>query len=344
MASVFAYNRVQEHRLAARQARHDKAAGGEAAGATDGAHDSDAATVPPADVRVEHRFDMQVEEEPLPDMAHALPSRILDHRLDYIAALSFVAAHPGEEILRRSAEIVRAAKRVEWEGFSESGSTWEALEPAAQYRQVRAGLQLIDRRGVATETELLSFCHGLQALAVTLVAEIDFPSRAEALKAAADFDRQLADLDIQVALNVVKIGGPAMAARSLQQAAEAAGAELQSDGRFCVVDGTGAEAFMVANLEPHPFRDEQLAAMTTRGVTVAMDVPRAPASPEAFQQFVRFARDLAKTMEADLVDDNRRPISPTALAAIEREVVRVRTRLAELGLPAGGALALRVFA
>jgi hypothetical protein len=357
MASVFAYNRYQERRFMARRAQTQQVVSeGGAPAATAGAADvprgaasaaddeGDVATVPPADIPVIHHLGRGVEEEAMPDLAGPAGPRILDHRLDYIATLNFVATHRGEEVLRRSGEIVRVSKRIEWEGFSEGAASWEGIAPATAYRQVRAGLQLIDRRGVANEAELLAFCQGLQALAVTLVAEIDFPSRADALKSAGEFDRQLADLDIQVGLNVVKLSGPAIAGQLLQQAAETAGAELQSDGRFYRLDGDGAEVFTLVNLEPHPFRSTEMPAMTTRGVTVAMDVPRAPDSAEAFSQFVGFARELARTLDAELVDDNRRPISAGSLAAIDAEVMRVRSRLAELGLNTGSELALRVFA
>ena len=74
-----------------------------------------------------------------------------------------------------------------------------------------------------------------------------------------------------------------------------------------------------------------------------MDVPRAPDDAAAFDQFVAFARDLARVLEGDLVDDNRQPIDPDALQSIASEINAVRSRLHALGVLAGSALALRLF-
>jgi FtsZ-interacting cell division protein ZipA len=232
---------------------------------------------------------------------------------------------------------------VAWEGWVERERCWEALAPSHSYQCVRVGLQLANRQGPASEEELLAFCQDLQSLSTTLVGEIEFPARAEAIRGAAELDRAIADLDIQIGLNVVKRNGPPFAVGVVAQAVAIAGGEIAADGRFHVTTSTGAECFSIANLEDARFDADDLAGQSTRGISLAMDVARAPDAAAAFEAFVDFARDLARVVEGELVDDNQRPVSPASLGAIGAEVARVRARLAALGVPAGSTLALRLF-
>ncbi len=267
----------------------------------------------------------------------------LDSGLDYVVTLEFTEQHLGEEILRRAAEVIRTERGVIWEGWSDRFNAWELIAASRRYERARVGMQLVDRRGSASEIELLGFCQDIQSFGATLVAEIQFPPRAEAIKGALEFDRSIVDLDIQVALNVVKPSGVAFQGNVIRQVATLAGALLDEDGRFRRLNISGAECYSVANLEAEPFTEEQINALTTRGVSVMMDVPRAPDDAAAFDQFVAFARDLARVLEGDLVDDNRQPIDPDALQSIASEINAVRSRLHALGVLAGSALALRLF-
>lgn len=268
----------------------------------------------------------------------------LDPRIDYIAEIVFSDEHDGEEVLRVAADELRAQRHVAWEGWSARREVWEHLSPSRQYERVRVGLQLLDRRGSVREDELRAFCESLQSMGTSLVGEIDFAPRGESLRAAAEMDRQIADLDIQVGLSIIRRTGHPFAASLIAQVVALSSGGLGSDGRFHVPAAGGADRLWVANLEAVPFRLDDLSTQGSRGVTVAMDVARAPDEATGFDEFVAFARDLARVLEGELVDDDHRPVSDDALGAIKDEVDRVRGRLAALGVPAGSALALRLFA
>jgi FtsZ-interacting cell division protein ZipA len=55
------------------------------------------------------------------------------------------------------------------------------------------------------------------------------------------------------------------------------------------------------------------------------------------------ARRFADSLHGALVDDNRRPLSASAIEPIRRQVVQYQTAMAHRQLPAGGALARRLF-
>jgi FtsZ-interacting cell division protein ZipA len=83
--------------------------------------------------------------------------------------------------------------------------------------------------------------------------------------------------------------------------------------------------------------------LQTRGVTALFDVPRVPPSDAAFRRFIDFAHELEQTLGGVLVDDNRKPIGQAALEAIGQELDRIHATMDERGIPAGSALALRLF-
>ena len=268
----------------------------------------------------------------------------LDDRVDYLVVLRFSEPHSGEEILRIGEEIVRGAKNVNWDAYDDGAGTWLRVSPVAQYRIVRVGLQLVDRRGSISDEQVVDFCHRVQALAATLVAECDFGSRAQALRIAAELDKLCLDVDIQVGVNVVKSRGAGIAASQVRNLAEAKGCTLGADGQFRLRTPDGADMLTIANLEQNPFTLDASTQVSTRGVTVSIDVPRAPDADASFAQFSGFAQSLAQALNAELVDDNRNPLTPQGLDAIGQAVSRARAALREAGIAAGSPLALRLFA
>jgi FtsZ-interacting cell division protein ZipA len=62
-----------------------------------------------------------------------------------------------------------------------------------------------------------------------------------------------------------------------------------------------------------------------------------------FDQMRMTAKRLAQTLEAVLVDDNRRPLDDAALAAIRTQVQATATALREAHIDPGGQRALRLF-
>ena len=106
----------------------------------------------------------------------------------------------------------------------------------------------------------------------------------------------------------------------------------------------GADALAIANLEPNPFRADELARVVTRAVALILDVPRAPDSDATFRQFVENAQQMARALEGDLVDDHRLPIAPGAMEAIGDAVAKARATMREASIPAGSKLARRLFA
>ena len=74
----------------------------------------------------------------------------------------------------------------------------------------RVALQMVSRRGVVGEAELLEFRTQVETLAARHGAAVSAPEMRAALEAAGELDHACTDVDIQVALHVVGVPGTAV--------------------------------------------------------------------------------------------------------------------------------------
>ena len=296
---------------------------------------------------------------PAPLPASATPSRSADeaaresgetvHLLspltDYVAAFEAVDAAPAGHVREAQREaLAPIGKAIHWIGYNERSREWESIvsDGGGEYRRIRVGLQLVDRRGPVGATELATFHGAMHDLADELMAEAELPSRQAALSAAATLDEFCASVDIQIGINVVS-GGQAFLGTKLRALAEAAGMVMTSDGRFVRCDDEGNVLYVLLNQDDAGFSLESMKTMSTHGITFLLDVPRVAHGERVFNQMVDLARRFAEVLHGSLVDDNRRPLSEGALEPIRRQVGQYQATMAAHHLPAGGPLAQRIF-
>ena len=77
---------------------------------------------------------------------------------------------------------------------------------------------------------------------------------------------------------------------------------------------------------------------------LVLDVPRVADPPRAFDQLKLAAKRMAQTLGGDLVDDNQRPLTDNALAAIRAQVVSASELLARAQIEPGSPRAHKLFA
>lgn len=271
---------------------------------------------------------------------------LLSPQVDYIAVIDAADPASASQLLRSQREaLARLRKPVRWLGCNERTREWEPLreDSTAEYRRLRVGLQLVDRRGPVNEVELAVFQRAMQDLADELIAVVDLAPAQPALDAAASLDGFCADVDIQIGVNVISQGLPFPGSK-LRALAEAAGMLLDGEGRFVRRDDDGQTLFTLSNQESGGFPGEELKTLTTHGVTFLLDVPRVAHGDRVFAQMLELARRFAATLHGALVDDNRRPLAEGALEPIRRAIAQSQAAMAARQVPAGSPLALRLFA
>lgn len=240
-----------------------------------------------------------------------------------------------------AAALAGRAQRVRWEGLDAGRARWEAVRAAASYSRLRALLQLVNRHGAIGADELAAIGAGVEQAAAAAGALATLPDSGPALVRAQELDRICSELDIQIALNVVS-ESTAFTGIKVHALAEAAGLALDDrDGRFRRRDDAGRELFSLSNLGPEPFRSDAMKSLTSRGLTLELDVPRAPRG--AFEGMLELARSLAQALDARVVDDNRQPLGASGFEAIRSQLRAVYDSMESRGFAAGSASALRLF-
>lgn len=270
---------------------------------------------------------------------------LLSPAIDYIVALEAVEPAPAYQILESQNDaLLRVKKPIHWIGYNETAREWEPIvdDGQSEYRRIRAGLQLVDRRGPLSESELSTFHLALQALSDELMAIPELPPRQPALDAAIALDQFCASVDIQIGINVIA-SAQVFPGTKLRALAEAAGMVIDADGRFVRCDDEGNVLYLLLNQANVGFSPESMKTLTTHGVTFLLDVPRVSHGERVFSQMVDLAKRFADVLRGTLVDDNRRPLSDGALEPIRQQIGQYQSMMAARRLPAGGPLAQRLF-
>jgi len=235
----------------------------------------------------------------------------------------------------------RFARRAGFAALSEQG--WESPLPGRSYAKLQAELQLVNRKGVLSESELLEFRSAVETLAARLGASVAAPEMRAALEAARALDAVCAEADIQVAFHIVSASASSFAGTKLRAAADAAGLALDADGRFVLRDDAGRELYCLGDRSGAQFLAASMKDAAPQGLTLTMDVPRTPDFLHTFNAMVRFGRQLSGLLGGHLVDDNGQPLDERAVEAIAEQLRAVRSTLEAHGIAPGSALALRLF-
>jgi hypothetical protein len=217
----------------------------------------------------------------------------------------------------------------------------EDPRPKSSWRELRVGLQLASRRGPLAEDEIETFNRTVADFSAGVNAVSQRESPAAAAARALELDRFCADADIEVAVNVVGQFGATLALSRVKAIALDHGLSETGEGGLVRFARDGTVEFSVRRFGDDP---KNPPASYTHGLTLALDVPQVAEGPAAFTSMVQLAQALATALGGQLVDDNRRPLSDAGLASIRRTLEKVFHEMEAHGIPAGGALARRLFA
>lgn len=356
---VLLYNLFQERRV---KRRIEKSFGGPSRPAQERSEPTLRREDPVASARRSAAIEEATEEpipEPMPDAAldeAELPEPVTlsaprtvrdgaspDPDIECVVLLTPAAPVPSGAFAR--ARAASLAKPARWLGRRGQGLPWQPLDDAAgPWQQVAACLLLADRSGAASRADISNFLSVVAGPAAELPADFDPPDAGEEAARAEELDRLCADLDVQIGLTILKSELGQIAGTRLRGVAEAAGFRLAAGGQFeHLQDETGAVLCSLHNYTQEPFTVESLRALSTPGIVLVIDVPRVADPVRVFDQIRMTAKRLAQTLDAVLVDDNRRPLDDAALAAIRTQVQATATALREAHIDPGGPRALRLF-
>lgn len=285
------------------------------------------------------------DEGPAPsgDLLPPIPG--IDEAMDYVAAVDADAPVPAvvvDELLGKTAAFGKPCRAA---GFDEAAQAWQPLERGAgnAYRRVRVALQLVDRKGAVNAAQLAAFCDAVHLCGERAGAGSMCPDTEQALATARDIDAFCAEVDIAIGINIIAREGDSFTGTKIRMHAEAAGFKLEPDGVFRYRNAERRTLFTLDNHDPAPFLPEQVKSLTTRGVTLLLDVPRVADGPAVLRQMFEVGRGLAQGLDARMVDDNRAPLNEAGVAKISQQVAAVQETMRRRGIAAGSERALRLF-
>jgi hypothetical protein len=269
----------------------------------------------------------------------------LDALIDAIAPLAVESPHSGDMVIAHLPATRRAGgKPFMIEGLNAETGEWEAPQPGQRYGEFQAGVQLANRTGAMNEIEYSEFVQKVQAFADAIGAAPDFPDMLEAVASARELDDFASGHDAQLAVHL-RARGAAWSVGYIQRSGARHGfVPGVVPGRLVMPaaeEGAPPVLALTFDSQAALADDPDLAAV--RDVTLSFDVPQTDPAVQPFDAWRRSAYALAADMEADLVDDDGRPLGDESFDAIGRELARLYETLAARDLPAGSAAARRLF-
>lgn len=282
----------------------------------------------------ETRINAAVEDAPRADEIRPLPSGWTeDPLLDCTLELRCAHAVDGVAVIDAAAPLARLhlplpVHLVAWDGRTQQ---WVAPDRFGFYSELLASVQLANRRHTLTEIEASQFISAVQQVALALDADFDPPDARRMLELATDLDRLCARFDTRIGLTLEPRDGP----RDLERVAEATAAcglarvEAQ---RWQSVDTQGGAMFSVS-----------AANVPVDRLTIELDVPRVAPAARPLRVMHEAALGLAQALDAQIVDDNRRPVQPESIAAIERQLAALYEEMLAAGIEPGSPRAQRLY-
>ena len=346
---VIAYNRIQENRFRRRVQESFSGDHGDPLLDPLGANSED---------RIEPLLtSARAEAQEAVDTGDARPGRVEPSGMPAAAAESSQEQSAPIEyavVVTAGSSLQRTALRQLLEALDGSGrraqvmasvgkGEWLPLANAAEgINHIRVALQLVDRRGHATEDDLTSFLGLVKHWAHGVGATVQAPDFKPYLETAKELDRFCADVDVVVGLNVVPASGEPFSGTNLHACAEAAGFRLEN-GTFRFEDAEGNRLFSLESQRGEPFDLDRLETAMVSGVTLLLDVPRLQQGVRVFDRMIDTGTRLAGALNGTLVDDNDTPVTEPGLEQIRTQLRGIYAAMEAKGIPAGSRVALRLF-
>lgn len=231
-------------------------------------------------------------------------------------------------------------------GVRDEAGSWEMVLPESTqaYATFRISLQLVDRNGAVSETQLDDFSDTVRDLADALDAEANLPDTAESASTARRLDAFCAEVDHMIGLNILPSGGDILFGETVARAAAQLGMSLRADGMFHLTGDDGHTLYTLANFDESAFREDELAGLPVIGLSLQLDVPRVAQPAQRFEEMLALAQALGESLEAEVVDDNRHALDEQGIAKIRAHVGALEKKMRARNIAPGSALARRLFA
>lgn len=226
----------------------------------------------------------------------------------------------------------------EWVSISES-------QPNHTFTQLAYSLQLADRGGPVNRSTLNRFQHMVETIGLDLSAHVDWQGAGDPLNNAVSLDQFCIEVDKTVGFHLLANNSASFHATKLRGLVEAQGLSLSNDGRFHhnqTVPPHQLE-FAIKNYEGNAFTPSMLKSSVMHGVTFQLDIPTVKNSSDVFDNMTNIAKSIAKSLDASIVDDNKKVLGDIQLEKIRQQLKVINATMIAKGIIPGSPHALRLF-
>ncbi|MGV3582903.1 MAG: cell division protein ZipA C-terminal FtsZ-binding domain-containing protein [Methylophilus sp.] len=218
-------------------------------------------------------------------------------------------------------------------------------DPDTAFTQLAYSLQLADRGGAVTRPTLNRFQHMVETIGLDMSAHVEWQGSGDPLNNANMLDQFCIEVDKTVGFHLMVTDGSTFHATKLRGLAEAQGLSLGNDGRFHMFDSSAPDQlkFSLKNYDDNPFSVEMLKSAVMHGVTFQLDIPTVKNSADVFDDMIIIARAMARSLDAVIVDDLRKPLGEIHLEKIRQQLKKINAQMIAKGIIPGSTQALRLF-
>lgn len=280
---------------------------------------------------------------PEPSAVQTLATSPLDADVECIARLR--ASHRGMATYAALIDRVRRiGKPVRAYGYGDQAS-WQPLPASAtgDYSVIEIGMQLVDRKGPVSSSQLDEFCNALYEYAAEHGGAVTCPDLAGTLDKAKRLDDFCMAVDMLIGLNIVAPEGMPFLVKRVDDLARRAGMTLSRQGTYVMDDAAGHGLFSLANQRGARFVPED-ASQSTPSVTLLFDVPNIADGLTIFDRMTTLGFELARSLGGHMMDDHGHVVTQASLRSDRQQLEGFYSRMRAEGIAAGSERARRLFA
>lgn len=219
------------------------------------------------------------------------------------------------------------------------------------YLQASCSLQLADRSGPIAKNLLNKFQYAVENMGLELNAHVEWQGGGDVLQRAIELDQFCIEVDQLINVHIVQAELPIHGTK-FRGLAEASGMVLNDDGKFYFYANNEVNHYAALNKLPlfsvieannQAFSAESLRNNVLKAVTFQLEIPKVPNCEQAFNQMILIAQKLSSSLNANLVDDNQKPLGDLQIEKIRQQLKVIHATMVARGVMPGSAASMRLF-
>ncbi len=306
---------------------------------------------PPVEIKTQPAVqDMpEITLSPLPDSVHT--------HID-LAAMLFANQKISHKALCEMAESVNEIRLPMMIFGLDSNDKWhlvqtnqssqtQAINADMQYKQAACSLQLADRGGPIAKSTLNKFQYAVENMGLELNAHVEWQGSGDVLQRALELDQFCIEVDQLINVHIAQ-GEMPIHGTKFRGLAEASGMVLNEDGRFHFYANNDSNPhksplFCAVEANHQAFTAESLRNNVLKAVTFQLEIPKVPNCEQAFNQMINVAQKLSSSLNANIVDDNQKPLGDLQIEKIRQQLKIIHATMVARGVMPGSVASMRLF-